>query len=51
MHTAGGAVEEAAAVESPAEAGAPLSVRVARLEAQVEEIAEQLRALVEKLGG
>ncbi len=51
MHTAGGAVAEAAEVETPALAATPLSARVAQLEARVEELGEQLRALLQKLGG
>jgi uncharacterized protein len=51
MHTAGGAIEDVVPeVESPAEAGAPLSVRVAQLESRVEELGDQLKRLLEKLG-
>jgi uncharacterized protein len=51
MHTAGGAIEDVVPeVESPAEAGAPLSVRVAQLESRVAELGDQLKRLLEKLG-
>ncbi|HSP14581.1 MAG TPA: YceH family protein [Thermoanaerobaculia bacterium] len=51
VHTAGGAVEEAVVeTQAPAEAGTPLSARVTRLEARVEELHEQLRVLLQKLG-
>jgi uncharacterized protein len=51
MHTAGGAVEDIVPeVEAPAETGTPLSVRVAQLEARVEELGDQLKRLLEKLG-
>ncbi len=52
MHTAGGAVVEAPEpAEIPASGGTPLSTRVAQLEARVEELRDQLQALMEKLGG
>jgi len=50
-HLAGGAVVETAAEEAaPRAAGEPLSARVQRLEDQVASLANELRALKEKLG-
>ena len=49
-HTAGGEVVEAPIAEPAAQAGEPLSIRVARLEEQVASLAQQLQALLQKLG-
>ncbi len=57
-HTVGGAIVEdepglgprASGLGSPDSAGEPMSVRVSRLEQRVEELALQLRALMDKLG-
>jgi uncharacterized protein len=58
-HTVGGTVVEPeepvlgprSSVLGSSESGEPVSARVARLEAKVEELAAQLRSLMEKLGG
>ena len=52
MHTLGGAVIEAPAIEedTSASAGEPLSVRVQRLESQVATLLTELRELKAKLG-
>jgi uncharacterized protein YceH (UPF0502 family) len=52
VHLAGGGAEEepAAVAAEPRAMGEPLSARVARLEASVEQLDKQLRALMEKLG-
>ncbi|HEY3056510.1 MAG TPA: YceH family protein [Thermoanaerobaculia bacterium] len=49
-HTAGGEIVEAPVAEVAAPSGEPLSARVARLEQSVAALADQLRALMEKLG-
>lgn len=49
-HTAGGEIVEAPVAETAAPSGEPLSARVARLEQSVADLADQLRALMQKLG-
>ena len=50
-HTVGGTiVEPEEPVPAPRESGEPMSARVARLEAQVEQLSAQLRTLMDKLG-
>lgn len=49
-HTAGGNVVEETVAGDPLPVAEPLSARVTKLEEQVERLAEQLRALMQKLG-
>ena len=49
-HTAGGEVVEPPIAEPAVPAGEPLSLRVNRLEEQVASLAQQLQALLQKLG-